>query len=443
MPEKTSNDLKQNIEKIIELFQKGHLKDSLDQSNKLIEKEKNSPFLFNLNALININLKNWKNAKNSLDKAISINKEYVEAYNNLGIVYNNLGDLDKAVEKFSKSIKLKSDYANGYNNLGSVYDDLGNYEKAIVNYSKALDINPKLVEAQNNLIHILNYYLPKNVNLNPILVANAKLRNLKNNIISKEHIDTSDISIFFKNCNEIIKNNIKELAFYETQIFRRNTIDLNCKRHHKVFNKFDIIPKFCFSCYKVQIEPHNVLELFKLFFVFDNLNLPLNNTRKCTIELRPEISGTYKGLIYCSSLLEAKKVLSLINPTIKKNLSSKTKMVIRRGCSEFGISYPKYKETNKNEDMLMKYNKSWEIKEKIIDEEILKESKKRKRIINESLRGLSVNDILVMNNWLNYAKNINDISYKEISEKMFNSIYIFNAVSKQIDKRIKEFSSPI
>ena len=62
----------------------------------------------------------------------------------------------------------------------------------------------------------------------------------------------------------------------------------------KVFNKFNIIPKFCFGCYKVLVEPRSILELIKLFVVFDQIKLVENNTRKCMIEMRPEISGFYK-----------------------------------------------------------------------------------------------------------------------------------------------------
>ena len=61
-----------------------------------------------------------------------------------------------------------------------------------------------------------------------------------------------------------------------------------------------------------------MLDLFKLFLIFDSLKLQNNNTRKCLIELRPNISGTYKGLIYCSSMEEVNKILKDITPILKK-----------------------------------------------------------------------------------------------------------------------------
>ena len=56
-----------------------------------------------------------------------------------------------------------------------------------------------------------------------------------------------------------------------------------------------------------------------------------------------------------------------------------------------------------------------------------------------SLSGISVSDILIMNNWLNYAKQINDLSYKDISEEMIYSDYITSELSGQLNIRKKEF----
>ena len=427
------------IEEIIHLFQSGFVEKALVKSEDLIEKEKEVPFLLNLNGIININLKNWDKAKISLNKAIALDQNYVEAYNNLGIVYNNLGELEEAIKNFSLSVKIKHNYSNGYNNLGSAYDDLGKSEDAIKNYAKALEFDSKHVEAQKNLIHILTYCTPINKNLNSIITANESLKKIGSILNVKEGVNKLDIATFFKSSNKAIQDNIKELTFFETQIYRRNTIDLNCSRHHEIFNNFNIIPKFCFSCFKIQIEPKNILELFKLFLIFDSLKLSKNNTRKCLVELRPNISGTYKGLIYCSSMEEVNEILKDITPILKEVIDSKVKITAKRGCSEFSIKHKDYKETNKEGPNFMKYKNEWQEKEKITD---LNEAKnrKRKKEFKNSTSGLSISDVLIMNNWLNYAKEINDTTYKDISEEMFYSDYIFKTITPQLKQRKKEFS---
>jgi len=438
MSQEQSKNTELYIKEIINLFQNGLVKEALTKSENLIKKEQDLPFLLNLNGIININLNNWDKAKISLNKAISLNQGYVEAYNNLGIVYNNLGNLEEAIKNFSMSVKLKNNYSNGYNNLGSAYDDLEQNELAIENYSKALEFDSNHVDAQRNLIHILTHFTPLKKNFNPIVIANNSLQKLKKNFIFTKGIKKLDIATLFKNSNKVIQNNIKELTFIETQIYRRNSIDLNCKRHHKVFNHFDVIPKFCFNCFKIQIEPKNVLELFKLFLIFDELKLSKNNTRKCLVELRPNISGTYKGLIYCTGMEEAEEILKDITPILKKIINNDVMIKIRRGCSEFAEKYKEYKEVNKGKPNFMKYKNEWKEKERIFDIDEIK-SKKRKKNFKDSISGLTVSDILVMNNWLNYAKSINDTTYKHICEDMFYSDYILKTISPQLEKRKNEF----
>ena len=111
---------------------------------------------------------------------------------------------------------------------------------------------------------------------------------------------------------------------------------------------------------------------------------------------------------------------------------------IRRGCSEFAEKYKEYKEVNKDNPNFMKYKNEWKEKERIFDKDEIK-SKKRKKNFKDSISGLTVSDILVMNNWLNYAKSINDTTYKHICEDMFYSDYILKTISPQLEKRKNEF----
>ena len=65
--------------------------------------------------------------------------------------------------------------------------------------------------------------------------------------------------------------------------------------------------------------------------------------------------------------------------------------------------------------------------------------KKKKKDLKNSILGLSLSDILIMNNWLNYAKEIDDTTYKDISEDMIYSDYISKTISPQLIKRKNEF----
>jgi len=427
-----NNNLKIEIDKIINLYKQKNFREALILSNKVIEKNKNIPFLLNLNGLINLSLEKWQNAIFAFKKALDSDDKFVEAYNNIGVAYSHIGDDKKAVENYTLAIRLKKDYANGYNNLASHYDDLGQYSEAVENYNHALKFNPENLNAQNNLIHLLNYFNPKKSDDNSIVKANFLIKNIKTDMLISKHI--SDLSLFeyLTKCNQILKKNIKNLSFFDSQIHRRNGYDLNCNRHHKAFNKFNIIPKYCFSCFKIQIELTTVSNLIRLFFIFDQLRLPKDNIRKCFIELRPGIPGTYKGLIYCSSIEEAESVFEIVKLYMQKLMLDNFDIKIKRGCTEFDLAFPGYKEVDDLNKIV--YDEGWKKKEELIDHEISNGSKKGKKVFNRSLSGTCLGDILIINNWLNYAKLINDKSYKKITDEIFFSEYIFQAVKKRNSK---------
>ena len=427
-----NNNLKIEIDKIINLYKQKNFREALILSNKIIEKNKNIPFLLNLNGLINLSLEKWQNAIFAFKKALDSDDKFVEAYNNIGVAYSHIGDDKKAVENYTLAIRLKKDYANGYNNLASHYDDLGQYSEAVENYNHALKFNPENLNAQNNLIHLLNYFNPKKSDDNSIVKANFLIKNIKTDMLISKHI--SDLSLFeyLTKCNQILKKNIKNLSFFDSQIHRRNGYDLNCNRHHKAFNKFNIIPKYCFSCFKIQIELTTVSNLIRLFFIFDQLRLPKDNIRKCFIELRSGIPGTYKGLIYCSSVEEAESVFEIVKLYMQKLMLDNFDIKIKRGCTEFDLAFPGYKEVDDLNKIV--YDEGWKKKEELIDHEISNGSKKGKKVFNRSLSGTCLGDILIINNWLNYAKLINDKSYKKITDEIFFSEYIFQAVKKRNSK---------
>ena len=100
------------------------------------------------------------------------------------------------------------------------------------------------------------------------------------------------------------------------------------------------------------------------------------------IELRPNVSGVYKGLIYCSSMEEASEILSDISPILKKILEYKVS--IKRGCSEFYKPFPNFKQTDKKESTFMNYNNKWEKLEKKSDTKTKSSSSKSEEQVDES-----------------------------------------------------------
>ena len=433
----------EKVELLISLCKKNLLKEALLKAEIFAKEHPNNPSIHNIYGIIHSGLENYKESIFFFLKSTKLDPNNAKTYNNLASALNNLGKFEEAILNYNKALKLNPNFAEAHFNLAKTLNDVERFEDAIISYCKTIDLDPNFKDAYNNLIKILTFYVPKKNNTNICLISNKLLQNVIFNYDPSSKISDRDIKSFFKTCNDIFtKNkNIDSLKSIETQIYRRNTTNLNCDRHFEVFNTFNVIPKFCFGCFKVLIEPNNVVDLIKLYFVFDNLNLKNDNTRKCMIELRSNISGSYKGYIYCSSLNEANEIREQVDKTVKKKIEKSIPISVKRGCSEFGISYPEYKKINDSNNKLMKYNDEWKEKEKLIDNNRSEKNILVKKKLQKSLHGINVSDILIMRNWLGYAKKIGDLSYKNIIDDITIQSLIEKKLSDQLLERSKQFSS--
>lgn len=183
-----------------------------------------------------------------------------------------------------------------------------------------------------------------------------------------------------------------------------------------VFRTFNIIPKYCFDCYKIFIVPRNVVELFKLMITFDRLKLPSDNTRKCTVETRPQISGAYKGFIYCQSFEEGKEVLNTTQKIISQEISSKVPVSLKRGCSEYSLAYPEYSQFKEGNKPVMEFKDEWQEYEDFADKNNLAGHFAPLPFDTYNHPGFNVPDALVMLFWIKYAATIGDLSYLKITE---------------------------
>ena len=84
------------------------------------------------------------------DKAIDLKPDIAEAYYNLGVAYGNKGEHDRAIQDYNEAIERKPDYAKAYYNRGVAYGNKGEFDQAIQDYTKAIELNPNDAEAYNN-----------------------------------------------------------------------------------------------------------------------------------------------------------------------------------------------------------------------------------------------------------------------------------------------------
>ena len=417
------------VDDILLLIKNSEFNKSIEFLNVLIKEDNNNFDYYYLRGVSNLNLVKYNKAIEDFSSAINIKDNNFLAYHFRGICYFKLNNLDKADKDFNKLISIKSDFPEVYNNLGFILYAKGDNEKAIVNFTKSIALNKSYQQPVLALINALSYTENVRANNSKIIDSHNQINKINFYYSPTEYIKDENIKYFLKKTNDIIDKNLENLEFNSTQTYKRHKNELNCKRHKTIFNNHDAIPEYCFGCYKIQIEPDNVIDLIKLHILFDNIKLKNNNLRKCMIEFRANIPGKYKGLIYCDSLKESEFIQNQLIKLMDQNFNKKLLCKIKRGCTEFGMKYPKY--DNLTSDAMI-YKKEWKIYENSVDEknpELLS-----KRIIKPSIKGTSLNDILIIRNWLAYARMIGDSSHKDISDKIFNSDFINKKLKLRINK---------
>ena len=100
--------------------------------------------------------KQWSNAIEAYQKALSLQSDYVEAHNGLGVVYGILGQYEIAIDHFKEAIALNSAKGYLYNNLGYAYYLQGMYHDAELSFQTALSNDPHNGKAKKNLTLVHN-----------------------------------------------------------------------------------------------------------------------------------------------------------------------------------------------------------------------------------------------------------------------------------------------
>ena len=156
------------------------------------------------------------------------------------------------------------------------------------------------------------------------------------------------------------------------------------------------------------------------------------------VEIRKEIKGNYKGYIYCNEIKEADIIMKDIKNKLINQKIIDFKITIKHGCSEFYATHPKFKKVSFNNQEVMGYKQEWKDKENLIDSREPQRLKIDKKIYFQSLNGINLSDILIINNWIDYAETIGDNSYKKLLKKKIQSNRINNLLKNQLKFRQEE-----
>lgn len=95
--------------------------------------------------------KQFKDAINTCDKAISMDDTHPYPLNIKGRIYFDMGDYKNAIPNFKTALKLEPQFLPAHTNLGAAFFTTGNYQSAAQHFNSALRIHPNSFRARYGL----------------------------------------------------------------------------------------------------------------------------------------------------------------------------------------------------------------------------------------------------------------------------------------------------
>lgn len=121
--------------------------DSIDYYRAAIKKS-DTAVLRNKVGISLLLLRRDSEARKEFQKAIKLDKDYAEAYNNLGALYYNGHRWGPAIKEYKKAIKLDDSSASFHSNLGTAYFSEKDFNRAVKEYQRAMELDPQIFDRQ-------------------------------------------------------------------------------------------------------------------------------------------------------------------------------------------------------------------------------------------------------------------------------------------------------
>ena len=133
--------------------------------------------------MVSASIGSYEEAIESYKRALKINPNYFEVYNNLGVALNDSKKPKDAISYLRKALKINPHYPEAYNNLGNALKEIGKLDQAIESYENAIKLNPKFIDPYTNLAIVFaskknenekaEYYFKKALEISPENIQNT------------------------------------------------------------------------------------------------------------------------------------------------------------------------------------------------------------------------------------------------------------------------------
>jgi len=319
-------NIDQFIKKAFELQAKGKKLEAAKCYAYLIKKGiKDYRVFSNYGAFLN-EIGKYREAELELQKAISLNPEYANAYYNLAVLSIGQGNFEKAEFELKKAIKLKSDFGIAYYNLGFILKHLGRLKEADNFNLKALEVDPQLTDAYFELSTMKGNDTHQKWHVQ--LFSESLLKNKNNREL---------VNIFFSRSNILHKEkNYEESARY---LKLANDLKLNLKpsKPEVIFNKSKLLLN---ESNKIEINQEKYSNPPESIFIVGMFRSG-STLLESILSMRSDVYDLGESDFLEQSFFESKKSKQEINLTklYWKKLNNKTKLNITTNKNLFNYQF--------------------------------------------------------------------------------------------------------
>ena len=249
--------MESELKKAVNLYEKGQLNSAKEIALHIYNSKPDYFDNLRLLNLICFKKKDFSLALDFINKAIKINPNFAEAYNEQGNALNELKQLQLAIKSYDQAIKLNPKYTDAYYNKGLVLHELKRIELAIENYDQAIKINPNHVYSHNNKGYALQKLKKIEASIESfynVLKIDPNFDFLLGELVHAKN-KLCDWNSFNKDL-ETLKNKINEkkksstpfpiLQLYDSPSIQKNTAEIYVKEKfykEKILNPISIVKK--------------------------------------------------------------------------------------------------------------------------------------------------------------------------------------------------------